>query len=259
MRQFFLSLAALAGLCGELHAAEAHWFESDGVRLRYFDVGEGETVVLLHGFGGSATGLYIEPGTVDALAAAGYRVVALDQRGHAGSDKPHESNAYGRNMVDDVRRLLDHLGLERVHLAGYSMGSKVAASFHEMYPERLKSIALCGYGWPWRNPVVTLAEAKSRLDERPVLPGNDLEALAAVTVGLAELTPGEQTLRSNTLPAIAIIGDRDEVVPAADVATLGETMTGIRIVAIPGTHAGPEGAPYTARFADELIRFLGYH
>lgn len=256
MRAKLLSILALCIAGGGLHAAEPAWFDSDGLRLRYFAAGAGETVVLLHGFGGSATGLYIEPGTFDALVAAGYRVIALDQRGHAGSDKPHAADAYGRLMVEDVRRLLDHLGEDRIHLVGYSMGGKVAASFHAAHPERLLSIALCGYGWPWRNPEVTLDEARARLAERAVLPGNDLEALAAVSVGLPGLTPAEASLRSNTLPAIAIIGDRDEVVSAPDLATLADTMAGIEVVAIPGTHAGPEGAPYTPRFAAELIRFL---
>ncbi|MDH4074107.1 MAG: alpha/beta fold hydrolase [Gammaproteobacteria bacterium] len=254
-RSICLSLI-LVITAGAACAAESAWFDSDGTRLRYFSAGEGETVVLLHGFGGSATGLYIEPGTVDALVRAGFRVVALDQRGHGGSEKPYDADAYGQYMVEDVRRLLDHLGQARVHLVGYSMGGKVAASFHATYPDRLSSIALCGYGWPWQSAEVTLAEARAQLAERTVLPGNDHDALAAVSVGMPGLTPTEASLRANRLPAVAIIGDRDEVVPAEDLDMLSKTMAGIDVVVIPGTHAGPDGAPYSERFAEELVHFL---
>ena len=238
------------------NAQESRHFDAAGLSLRYLIEGEGDTVVLLHGFSGSAEGLYIAPGTFDALVAAGYRVVALDQRGHGQSDKPHTTDQYGLPMIEDVRRLLDHLGVERVHLVGYSMGGKVANTFRSRYEDRLLSITLGGYGWPWRSAEVTLDEARERLANRMVLPGNDLDALAAVSTGMAVLTPVESDLRANQTPALAIIGDKDEVVSRDDFETLVTTMAGITAVTIPGTHAGPDGAPYKTVFAEELIDFL---
>lgn len=235
---------------------ESSTFDSDGVRLRYVAGGEGPLVVLLHGFGGSAEGLYVDPGTFDALVSAGFRVVALDQRGHGESDKPYAPDAYGPAMVGDVRRLLDHLGAERAHLVGYSMGGKVANSFRDVYPDRLMSVTLGGYGWPWRSPQTTYENARARLDTRPVLPGNDLDALAAVSVGMHALHASEDSLRANEVPVLAIIGDRDEVVSRTDFDELAATMANVTTVIIPGTHAGPDGAPYKAVFAEELIGFL---
>lgn len=240
-------------------ATESADFDADGVKLRYFDAGAGETVVLLHGFGGSAEGLYLGPGTFDALVGAGYRVIALDQRGHGRSGKPHEPERYGLQMVEDVRRLLDHLGIERVHLVGYSMGGRVANAFRAHYPGRLHTVTLGGYGWPWRSPRVTLEESRADMAERDVLPGNDLDALAAVRVGGYQLETSEQDLRANDVPALAIIGDNDEVVPPADRETLRTTMSNLEMVVIPGTHAGPDGAPYKPIFAKELIGFLARH
>lgn len=240
-------------------AAESRYFDSAGVRLHYMTDGEGPTVLLLHGFGGSAEGLYVAPGTFDALVAAGYRVVALDQRGHGQSDKPHDAASYGMAMVEDLRRLLDHLGIERVHLAGYSMGSKVSNTFRDRYPQRLLTVTLGGYGWPWESPRTTLAEAAAGLQQRTVLPGNDLEALAAVSVGMADLTPDADSLRANAVPALAIIGDRDEVIAASDLASLQATMAKLEVVVIPGTHAGPDGAPYKPAYAESLLRFLRRH
>jgi len=240
-------------------AVENQYFESGGVKLRYVVAGEGETVVLLHGFGGSAVGLYLEPGTIDALVAAGYRAVALDQRGHGNSEKPHDIDSYGLEMVEDVRRLLDHLDVDKVHLAGYSMGSKVANTFRERYPERLRSLVLGGYGWPWRSSRPTLEEARERLNSQSVLPGNDLDALAAVSVGSYDLTPSASDLHNNEIPTLAIIGDKDTTVSREDYETLVDTMSALETVVIPGTHAGSDGAPYKPVYAQKLVEFFAAH
>lgn len=240
-------------------SAESHTFDSDGVTLRYVSDGDGETVVLLHGFSGSAEGLYIKPGTFDALVNAGYRVVALDQRGHGQSEKLYDADSYGMHMVEDVRRLLEHLGVEKVHLVGYSMGSRVSNTFRSKYADRLLTITLGGYGWPWQGSKVTLAEAKARMKNRMVLPGNDLDALAAVSVGSYELVPSEDSMRSNTVPAFGIIGDKDEVVSSENLQSFRETMANLELEIIPGTHAGPDGAPYKPIYAEKLIAFLAKH
>jgi pimeloyl-ACP methyl ester carboxylesterase len=239
--------------------AETGYFDAEGIRLHYVVGGKGETVVLLHGFGGSADGLYIKPGTFDALVNAGYRVVALDQRGHGNSEKPHDTASYGMQMVEDVRRLLDHLEVEKVHLVGYSMGAKVSNTFRATYPERLLTITLGGYGWPWQGAKISLDESRARMQSRTILPGNDVDALAAVSVGTYELTPTEENLRLNMVPAFAIIGDKDEVVSAQDFATLRDTMANLEVVVIPGTHAGADGAPYKPVFAENLLNFLSRH
>jgi pimeloyl-ACP methyl ester carboxylesterase len=214
-------------------AADSRTFDSDGVTLRYLTAGAGDTVVLLHGFSGSAQGLYVDPGTFDALVASGYRVVALDQRGHGESDKP-----YG---ADD------------------SMGGKVSNTFRATYPNRLLTVTLGGYGWPWHSRQTSLAEAEASLQQRMVLPGNDLKALAAVSVGMYDLTPDEVSLRANSVPAFAIIGDKDEVVSVTDRDTLRDTMAHLEMTIIPGTHAGPDGAPYKPVFAEKLLGFLNEH
>jgi pimeloyl-ACP methyl ester carboxylesterase len=256
-----IALTLFAWLVAPLPAlsAESHTFDSAGVALHYIMGGSGETVVLLHGFSGSAEGLYVTPGTFDALVDAGYRVVALDQRGHGQSEKPHDAESYGMHMVEDVRRLIDHLGAEKVHLAGYSMGAKVSNTFRSLYADRLLTITLGGYGWPWQSPAMTLAEAQQQIAKRTVLPGNDLLSLAAVNVGMNELTPSEESLRSNKVPAFAIIGDKDEVVSKENLDTFVATMAKLELVVMPGTHAGPDGAPYKPQYAVELIRFLGQH
>ena len=121
-----LALSVLTLIHATSFAAEERYFDSAGAQLRYFTEGSGTPVILLHGFSGSPEGLWIKPGTFDALVAAGYQVIALDQRGHGKSAKYYDRDSYGIEMMEDVRRLLNHLDIDQAQLIGYSMGAKVA-------------------------------------------------------------------------------------------------------------------------------------
>ncbi|MFC9945806.1 alpha/beta fold hydrolase [Streptomyces pratensis] len=104
----------------------------DGLTLRYWSWsrdpdGALPPVVLLHGFAAHARLNWEGPGVVEALVARGRRVYALDARGHGESDRPHDDTHYGESlMARDVRLLIDRIGADRVHVAGYSMGAVVA-------------------------------------------------------------------------------------------------------------------------------------
>src|ERR1700722_17086264 len=102
-------------------------FESfDGVGIAYVTAGSGPDVLLLHGFAADYPANWVAPGVVDALVGAGRRVIGFDARGHGQSDKPHDPAAYDNDaMTRDARGLLDHLGVERVDVVGYSMGALV--------------------------------------------------------------------------------------------------------------------------------------
>lgn len=107
-------------------------FESwDGIGIAYREWGEGSTapapVVLHHGFVANAEANWVATGVVDALVAAGRRVIAPDARGHGHSEKPHNPARYGEQlMAEDLRVLLDRIGARTVDLVGYSMGAIVA-------------------------------------------------------------------------------------------------------------------------------------
>src|SRR5437763_1192750 len=100
-------------------------FDPNNVRISFTDEGTGPAVVLIHGFTGSALRHFDRPGVTTALRAAGYRVIALDCRGHGQSEKPMEASHYGIEMVRDVIRLVDHLKIARAHIVGYSMGGGI--------------------------------------------------------------------------------------------------------------------------------------
>ena len=73
-----------------------------------------------------------------------HRVIAFDLRGHGESGKPHDPARYGREMALDIIRLLDHLGIRRAHVVGYSLGAILASQLLTLHPERFLSATLIG-------------------------------------------------------------------------------------------------------------------
>lgn len=119
---------------------EDQFFNSNGVRIRYFVVGQGEPVVLVHGWGGSAemwTPLIQE-------LSSNFRVIAMDCRGHGQSDKPHEASQYGIEMVNDVVRLLDHLEIKKANIIGYSMGGMIVMKMLVEHADRFRAAVVGG-------------------------------------------------------------------------------------------------------------------
>src|SRR4029079_11816098 len=97
--------------------------QSDGVTIAFVDEGEGDPILLIHGFASNVAANWRDPGWINSLTQAGRRVIAFDNRGHGLSGKPYEPSRYGAPiMAEDARRLLDHLGIERTDVMGYSMG-----------------------------------------------------------------------------------------------------------------------------------------
>ena len=118
--------------------------------IAYFDVGDGEAIVLLHGFSVSAAEMwtkkpFVQSPIISALAKE-YRVLAPDLRGHGSSDKPHDPKMYGREIAEDVVRLLDHLNVAKAHVVGYSMGATVAGNLLVNHSDRLLSVTFAGGG-----------------------------------------------------------------------------------------------------------------
>src|SRR5687767_4809624 len=119
------------------------YFDSAGVRIRFIERGAGEPVVLVHSYAGDLQSEWIATGVLDALAAS-YRVIAFDVRGHGESDKPHDPKAYGAETAWDIVRLLDHLGIDKAHIVGYSAGAHAVAQLLTLAPQRFISAALGG-------------------------------------------------------------------------------------------------------------------
>lgn len=122
-------------------------FLSDGVEIAYWDEGQGEPVLLIHGFASNAATNWRDTRWVSFLVDHGYRVISFDNRGHGASGKLYEPAHYsGPVMAEDARRLLDHLGIARADVIGYSMGARLAAFLALAHPERVRSAIFAGLG-----------------------------------------------------------------------------------------------------------------
>ncbi|MCX4744557.1 alpha/beta hydrolase [Kitasatospora sp. NBC_01287] len=122
-----------------VHAIEHSHVEVNGIRLHIAELGEGPLVLLLHGFPES---WYSWRHQFEPLAAAGYRVVAPDQRGYARSDRPGEVDAYTLpHLVGDVVGLIRALGAEQAVVVGHDWGAPVAWISAMLRPDVVRAVA----------------------------------------------------------------------------------------------------------------------
>jgi len=243
-------------------------FDSNGIKINFQQRGSGDPVVLVHGFASRAEHNWIATGWFDLLAPQ-YRVIALDCRGHGLSAKPHEAAAYeGTAMEDDVIRLMDHLGLGRVLLQGYSMGARIALGLLARHPERFRAVVLGGIGAgvagnePIRRSgianallapdVSAIREPTQRLFRQfAELNRNDLQALAAC-IGSERAQVDPAALARNPVPTLIIIGGKDEIVGSAP--ELQKSIANSRLVEIEGRNH--LNAPGDKRYQAAVVEFL---
>ena len=192
---------------------------SDGVRLHYFNVGEGSAVVLIHGYTANAEDKWFSTGVAPSLSAR-HRIVAIDCRGHGRSDKPHDPMKYGPQMAEDVIELLDHLGIDKAHVHGFSMGGGIVTQLLARHPERLISASYGGSGvrevdpeWIEKVPPDVEGEnpreqtGRQALQESPFRDQEALDAVRAYPWPEGERTPID--LGAVSIPVLAINGGFD--------------------------------------------------
>src|SRR5271163_4735861 len=120
-------------------------FAHGNVEIAFLDEGQGDPIVLVHGFASNKEVNWVYPGWVATLTRAGRRVVALDNRGHGASTKLYDPALYHSGiMAEDVRALLDHLDLPRADIMGYSLGARITAFLALAHPKRVRSAVLGG-------------------------------------------------------------------------------------------------------------------
>jgi pimeloyl-ACP methyl ester carboxylesterase len=135
-------------MAGSLAAPSFKQLSARGLDFRVFDQGSGETIVLLHGF---PDDLEVWSGVIPLLLAAGYRVVAIDQRGCGETGMPGKTSAYRiREIVDDIPAILDELGIHTpVQVIGHDWGAVIAWAFALFYPQRVQALVTVSVGHPY--------------------------------------------------------------------------------------------------------------
>lgn len=227
-------------------------FSSDGVEIHFIDetpeAARPRPVLLIHGFASHIDMNWASTSWIADLKAAGYRVVALDNRGHGRSQKLYQSSQYGAPlMAEDARRLLDHLGIARAHVIGYSMGARIAAFLALTHPERVASLVFGGLGanmvrgMAGTGPIAHALEA-AHIDEvtNPTArtfrafaeqTRSDLPALAACIRASRDPISAEDVGRIAS-PVLVAIGEHDVIGGPAD--GLAKLIPGAQAFTIPG-------------------------
>jgi pimeloyl-ACP methyl ester carboxylesterase len=202
-------------------------FKNGNVEIAYLDEGEGEPIVLVHGFASTKEVNWVNPSWVTTLTRAGRRVIALDDRGHGGSSKLTDPADYhSAKMAGDVAALMDHLRIERADVMGYSMGARITAFLAVDHPARVRSAILGGLGIRLVEGV-GLPESIADALEAPSLPDvkdpmgrvfrafaeqtkSDLKALAACIRGSRQVLSREQVAGIG-IPVLVAVGTKDVV------------------------------------------------
>lgn len=243
----------------------------DGMRIATYSWGEDAdpTVVLVHGFASSTRDNWVNTGWVRDLLRAGRRVLAMDQRGHGASEKPHDPRDYDLALLAaDVRTVLDTHLIDAADYVGYSLGARVGWEVAGMEAARIGRVVLGGVpdGVPLSR--LDLDEARAfvehgtpvedrvtqnyvRLIER--VGGNDLRALLAIAEGLrASGTADPDPSHAPTQPILFATGSLDAIIAGSR--ALAEACPRGRFVEIEGRHHF--NAPGARAFREAATAFL---
>jgi len=223
-------------------------FPSDGVEIAYMTEGDGDAVLLIHGFASNAQTNWRDTRWMKFLADNGFKAIAADNRGHGASQKFYDAEAYsGQVMAEDARRLLDHLKIAKADVIGYSMGARIAAFLAMAHPERVRGAVFAGLGANMMRGVgspdaiakALLAEDVAAVTDQEARAfrlfadqtKSDRRALAACIMASRDRIPGEK-LGTIRVPVLVVAGTEDKI--AGPAKPLADIIPGAEALDIPG-------------------------
>jgi len=242
----------------------------DGVNLYYEVHGEGQVVLLTHGY--SATS-QMWKGQIEALSKD-HKLVIWDMRGHGQTDSPDDLSLYSEpHTVADMAALLDHVGAEKAVIGGLSLGGYMSLAFHRAHPERTRALLIIDTGPGYKNDEARAGWNANALKRAERLEAEGLAALGGSpevraaqhrsAKGLANAARGMLTQRDAAVisslpdvkvPSIVIVGADDTPFLAAS-DYMAAKIPGAKKVVIEGAgHAANIDQP--AAFNAALTEFL---
>jgi 3-oxoadipate enol-lactonase len=249
------------------------------LRIHYERGGQGPLVVLLHGIGSNARSWGHQ---LQGLADE-YDVVAWDMRGYGSSSDPEGPYSMA-DVAGDLAGLLDHLGFEKAHIGGLSMGGVVAQELYRHYPQRVRSLVLADTSAGQR--ALDEEERQRRLEQRlsgaaepaglarqrtPQLLSPDAppDVVSEAESIMAEIHPDGYRLAASAfsetderdllpgieVPTLVLWGENDTVCTRQDVEVLASNIKGAQFEVIPRAgHLSNQENPEA--FNDAIRRFL---
>jgi pimeloyl-ACP methyl ester carboxylesterase len=230
-------------------------FSSDGVSIAFVDegpnggphAGKADPVLLIHGFASSVRYNWRESGWIALLVGNGLRVIAMDNRGHGESEKLYDPVRYTSvQMAEDARRLLDHLGIARADVMGYSMGARISAFLTLAHPDRVRSVVFAGLAGNMVRPMAGTGPIAHALEAASIddvtnptartfrafadRTGSDGRALAACIRGAREPLTRDAVARIGC-PVLVVAGGDDVIAGPAD--DLARLIPGARALTVP--------------------------
>ena len=247
-------------------------FIHDGLEIAYLDEGPNDpgsdAILLIHGFASNKTVNWVDPGWVKTLKADGRRVIAIDNRGHGESAKIYDPAAYtAPAMAEDAHALLDHLGIVRADVMGYSMGARITAFLAMAHPGRVRSAIFGGLGVNMVRPMAGTGPIAHAL-EAPTIDdvtsqtartfrafaeqtNSDLKALAACIRGARDPIRAE-ALATLRCPVLVAVGSEDVIGGSAE--ELAAIIPGAEALVIEGRdHMKAVG---DRRYKEGVLTFL---
>ena len=257
----------------------------NGINVNYKVHGEGEPLVLIMGFGAGRWAWFLQIGAFKKY----YKVITYDNRGVGKTDKPSEPYS-AKAMADDTVGLMDHLGIDKAHILGFSMGGIIAQELAISYPERVRKLILASTLSTIHQVASEMREAMglgedfSEQDVRSVDVTKVLSSLAALSLnsrlyrmilvpivpiyarlvglkglkGLVEGLAGCNTLdrlHSIQAPTLVIVGAEDKAVSPRPSEVMASKIPNARLVKVEGgSHAYI--MEMRGRFNKEVLDFL---
>lgn len=233
---------------------------SDDQILSYRIVGQGPTVMLLHGFV-QWSQMWIANGVAQRLGER-FTVILPDRRGHGHSGRPKTIESFGMRMVDDVFCILDAEGQRAAHLVGFSQGSEVAWRSALECPDRVRSLFLIASGWPGPDLDVALEGYSDILGWLPqaiadneawLTPDPNFETFQEIVASMREVIDVPQAALSQlTVPVFGLAGSADP--ERRTIERLADVLPNFSLGILPETdHPGSSEHPDLPRLVDDFL------